>query len=150
MRILGDNPGLEAQYDAIVQTNVLACLNGMTNSIPTPINGQPVYDWGYYPTSDAPEATEIHAEYDMIGVWRAFNRSNYGFTPPPLVPFANTMVNVIYLGTNTFAGNVDGSGGIQSPIYSGWILPADWNPQVYTTVAGAAYSKRLVHRQRGY
>ena len=97
---------------------------------PRTANGQTVYKWGYYPTSTSgAEATEIHAEYDMIGVWRAFNRPAYGFTLAPLVPFANTMVDVTYLGTNTFALNVDGSGGMQSTIYSGWILPADWNPR---------------------
>jgi autotransporter-associated beta strand protein len=139
--ILGDNPGLMAQYDAIVKAATTQCLNGMITFDPYTVSGQPVYNWGYYPTSTSgTEATEIHAEYDLIGLWRAFNRSTYGFTLSPLVPFANTMVKVIYLGTNTFALNVDGSGGVQSPIYSGWLLPADWNPSVFTVVAGAAYT----------
>jgi len=143
--ILGDNPSRVAQYDAIVQTNVTVCLNGMKNFDPYTKNGQPVYDWGYYPTSNAPEATEIHAEYDMIGVYRAFNRSKYGLTLSPLIPFANTMVNVIYLGTNTFAGDVDAGSDFQSPIYSGWILPADWNPAEYTVVAGAQFTNGWYH-----
>jgi autotransporter-associated beta strand protein len=138
--LLGDNPALAAQYNAIVQATVNLCLSGMVNFDTYTTNGQRVYDWGYYPTSDAPEATEIHAEYDMIGVWRAFNNPSYGVTLPPLVPFANTLADVIYLGTNTFAGNVAGSGGTQSPIYSGWLWTADWNPQVYNIVAGAAYA----------
>jgi len=138
--LLNDNPTLAAEYNAIVQTNINVCLSGMIHFDPYTTNGQPVYDWGYYPTSDAPEATEIHAEYDMIGVWRAFNNPSYGLTLAPLVPFANTMADVIYLGTNTFAGNVDGTGGTQSPIYSGWLWTADWNPQVYNIVAGAAYT----------
>lgn len=140
--LLGDNPALAAEYNAIVQATVNLCLTGMVQFDPYTVNGQPVYDWGYYPTSDAPEATEIHAEYDMIGIWRAFNKPSYGITLAPLVPFANTMADVIYLGTNTFAGNVAGSGGTQSPIYSGWLWTADWNPQVYTIVAGAAYTNR--------
>jgi autotransporter-associated beta strand protein len=141
--LLGDNPARVAQYDAIVKATVNQDLNGMINypGNPRTANGQTVYKWGYYPTSTTgAEATEIHAEYDIIGVWRAFNRSSYGFTLPPLVPFANTMVDVTYLGTNTFALNVDGSGGTQSPIYSGWLFPADWNPAEYTTVAGVAYT----------
>jgi autotransporter-associated beta strand protein len=141
--LLGDNPALVAQLDAIVRTNVAECLNGMIHfpGNPRTANGQTVYNWGYYPTSTSgSEATEIHAEYDMIGLWRAFNRPSYGFTRAPLVPFANTMINVIYLGSNTFATDVDGGGGDQSPIYSGWILPADWNPEVYTVVAGSAYT----------
>ena len=139
-QLLGDNPSLAAQYNAIVRTNVNVCLSGMIHFDPYTTNGQPVYDWGYYPTSDAPEATEIHAEYDMIGVWRAFNNPSYGLTLAPLVPFANTLADVIYLGANTFAGNVAGTGGTQSPIYSGWFWTADWNPQVYNIVAGAAYT----------
>lgn len=140
--ILGDAPSRVAQYDAIVKASTTECLNGMVNypGNPRTVNGQTVYKWGYYPTSTSgAEATEIHAEYDMIGQWRAFNRPSYGFTLAPLIPFANTMINVTYLGTNTFAVNVDGSGGIQSTIYSGWLLPADWNPQDYDVVAGAAY-----------
>jgi autotransporter-associated beta strand protein len=138
--ILGDNPTLEAQYNAIVQATINQDLTGMVHFDQYQKNGQTVYNWGYYPTTDAPEATEIHAEYDLIGVWRAFNNTNYGVTLAPLVPFANTMVNVVYLGTNTFAGDVSGGSGTQSPIYSGWLLTADWNPQVYTTVAGVAYT----------
>jgi len=139
--LLGDNPARVAQYDAIVKASVGQCLNAMIAYHPYTAHGQPVYNWSYYPTSTSgTEATEIHAEYDMIGVWRAFNRPAYGFTLPSLVPFANTMVDVIYLGTNIFGVNVDGSGGIQSPVFSGWILPADWNPQAYLTVAGAAYT----------
>ena len=140
-QILGDNPSLQAQYDAIVLATVNQDLTGMINFDPYTKDGQPVYDWGYYPTNNAPESTEIHAEYDIIGIYRAFNRTNYGLTLSPLVPFANTMVDVIYLGTNTFAGDVSGGSGGQSPIYSGWILSADWNPEVYTVVAGAAYAK---------
>ncbi len=139
-QLLGDNPSLMAQYDNIVAAFVGQCLSGMISFDPYSVKGQPVYDWGYYPTTDAPEATEIHAEYDIIGVYRAFNRTNYGLTLSPLVPFANTMVDVIYLGTNTFAGDVSGGSGVQSPIYSGWIYPADWNPAVYNVVAGAAYT----------
>ncbi len=139
--LLGDNPARVAQYDAIVQATVNQDLNGMTQFHPYTTNGVAVYDWGYYPTKNAPEATEIHAEYDIIGVWRAFNRLKYGYTLAPLVPFANTMVQVIYRGTNTFNGDVAGGSGTQSPIYSGWILSADWNPQVYSVVAGAAYAK---------
>jgi hypothetical protein len=138
--LLGDNPSLAAEYNTIVQATVNLCLTGMVHFDPYTVNGQPVYDWGYYPTTDAPETTEIHAEYDIIGIWRAFNNPSYGITLTPLVPFANTMADVIYLGTNTFAGNVAGSGGIQSPIYSGWLWTADWNPQVYNIVAGAAYT----------
>lgn len=138
--LLGDNPVRVAQYDAIVLATVNQDLTGMIKFHPYTTNGFSVYDWGYYPTTDAPEATEIHAEYDIIGVWRAFNRSSYGYTLAPLVPFANTMVQVIYLGTNTFAGDVSGGSGLQSPIYSGWIFSADWNPAVYNVVAGAAYT----------
>jgi autotransporter-associated beta strand protein len=139
-QLLGDNPARVTQYNAIVQATINQDLSGMVNFDQYQKNGQTVYDWGYYPTTDAPEATEIHAEYDIIGVWRAFNNPAYGVTLAPLVPFANTMVDVIYLGTNTFAGDVDGGSGTQSPIYSGWFWTADWNPQVYNVVAGAAYT----------
>lgn len=138
-QILGDNPALAAQYNAIVQATINQDLAGMVDFDPYTAKGQTVYDWGYYPASDAPEATEIHAEYDIIGIWRAFNNTNYGVTRAPLIPFANTMADVIYLGTNTFAGYVNGTG-TQRPIYSGWFWTADWNPLVYNILAGAAYT----------
>ena len=138
--ILGDNPARVAQYDAICKAVLGQCTHGMTNFNTYTKNGQTVYDWGYYPTTDAPEATEIHAEYDIIGIYRGFNRTNYNLALGPLVPLANTMVNVIYLGTNTFAGDVAGGSGTQSPIYSGWLWSADWNPAVYTVVAGVSYT----------
>src|SRR5439155_1796326 len=106
------------------------------------VNGQPCYKWGYYPTSTSGiETTEIHAEYDMIGLWRAFYRPAYGYKLTPLVPFANTLVNAIYLGNNSFGLNVDGTGGTQSPVYSGWIWTADWNSAVYDTLASASVAR---------
>jgi len=140
--LLGDNPGRVTQYDAIVKASVTQCLTAITNYQQYMANGQLVYNWGYYPTSTSgSEATEIHAEYDIIGIYRAFNRINYGFTRPTLVPFGNTLVNVVYLGTNTFAVNVDGSGGVQGNfLYSGWLLPADWSTNVYGLLAGADFA----------
>ncbi|HXJ71254.1 MAG TPA: hypothetical protein VNM37_00330, partial [Candidatus Dormibacteraeota bacterium] len=140
--LLGDNPARVAQYDAIVNASVGECLKGMTNFGPYTVNGQRCYKWGYYPTSTTGiETTEIHAEYDMIGAWRGFNRSVYNIPLSNLVPFANTFVNVVYLGSNTFAVNVDGTGGTQGTIYSGWIWIADWNPAVYDLFANAAFAK---------
>jgi autotransporter-associated beta strand protein len=141
--ILGDNPGLEAQYDAIVKSNSVYCVNGMANDDPYQVNGQPVYNWGYYPTAKPSEATEIHGEYDVMGVYRAYNRSmgglsvTYGLSFPTVVPFANTLADVIYLGTNSFSVWVDGTGGTQT-IQAGWMLLADWNPNVYTVLGAAS------------
>lgn len=146
--LLGDNPSRVAQYDAIVQASTDEVLGGMIgypNNPRTAGNGDTIYKWGYYPTSTTGvETTEIHAEYDMLGVWRAFNRATYGYHLSDLVPFANTFADVIYLGTNKFAVNVDGTGGVQGGIFEGWYMTADWNPQVYNVLAPAAITNGWV------
>src|SRR5262249_36011896 len=127
--------------DTIVKTATGECINGMAACHPGTTNGYPVYAWGYYPWSVYPSQVESvgHAAYDMEGVYRAFNRSTYGFLKSKVTPFANAEVYVMNVATNTFSGNVNASGTTQNYMQAQWLLLSDWNPAVYTITAQADY-----------
>src|SRR5205823_3804009 len=101
------------------------------------VNGQTVYKWGYYPWATSLNESVGHAAYDVVGIWRIYNRSSYGFTLSEVAPIANAAVDVINVGANTFSGDVDGSGGTQNYMQAQWLLAADWNSNMYNVYAGA-------------
>lgn len=140
--ILGDDPARVSTYDTIVKTAATECINGMAAYHPGTTNGIPVYVWGYYPWSVYKSELESvgHAAYDMVGVYRAFNRSTYGFLKSKVMPFANSEVYLMNVATNTFSGSVDGSGTTQNYMQAQWLLLSDWNPAVYTVTAEADYA----------
>src|SRR5579862_2773112 len=140
--ILGDDPARVSTYDTIVKTAAGECINGMAGCHPGTTNGYPVYASGYYPWSVYPSQVESvgHAAYDMVGVYRAFNRSSYGFLKSTVTPFANAEVYVMNVATNTFSVNVNASGTTQNYMQAQWLLLSDWNPAVYTVTAQADYA----------
>lgn len=135
--LLGDSPSRVSQYDTIVNAAANECLSGMEH--PHTVGGATVYYWYYYPWDTTHIETLGHAQYDTMGMYAAFNRKGnpYGFTRAEVNPIANNLVYASYLGTNTFAGNVDGSGTMQNYIYDGWLGLADWNASVYDIGATA-------------
>ncbi|HXF10901.1 MAG TPA: hypothetical protein VN625_08960, partial [Desulfuromonadaceae bacterium] len=134
--ILNDNNASRiAKYDTIVKTASTECINGMKHS--STVNGDTVYKWGYYPWSTSFNESVGHAAYDMVGVYRAFNRSSYGFKLSSLKPFGNAVVDVMNVATNDFSGNVDGSGTTQNYMQAQWLLLGDWVPSVYDVIATA-------------
>jgi len=137
--ILGDDPARLAYYDMVVSNAVLVCINGMAGYHPRTVNGDLVYDWAYYPYSVYPSNVENvgHAAYDMIGVWRAYTRSKYNYPLSSVKPFANALLDVMNTATNTFSGNVDGTGTSQNQMQQQWYLLADMRAFVYD-VLGAA------------
>ncbi|HEV2328929.1 MAG TPA: autotransporter-associated beta strand repeat-containing protein [Verrucomicrobiae bacterium] len=140
--ILGDDPARLSYYDMIVSNSYLQCINGMAGYHPSTTNGYLVYDWAYYPYSKYPSDEENvgHGAYDMIGVWRAYGRLKYHFSLPAVLPFASAVVDVMNLATNSFSGNVDGSGTAQNYMQQQWLLLADWRTPVYDTIAQADYA----------
>ena len=133
--ILGDEPVRLAKYDTVVKTATTECLLGMEHSYIA--NGQLVYKWGYYPWSTTYNESVGHAAYDMVGMYRAYNRVSYAFTASSVIPLANAVVNVMNVATNTFSGNVDGSGSTQNYMQAQWLMLGDWNPSVYSVIGQA-------------
>jgi Ricin-type beta-trefoil lectin domain-like len=133
--ILADNASRVSTYDTIVKTAGRECLNGMKHS--STVNGQTVYKWGYYPWSTSFNESVGHAAYDVVGIWRIYNRSSYGFSLSEVTPIANAAVEVINVGANTFSGNVDGSGSTQNYMQQQWLLTGDWNSSAWDVMANA-------------
>jgi autotransporter-associated beta strand protein len=133
--ILGDDPSRATRYDAVVKTAATECLLGMQHAYTA--KGQLVYKWGYYPWSTTYNESVGHAAYDMAGMYRAYNRLGYGFTASSVAPLANAVVDVMNVSTNTFSGNVDGSGTTQNYMQAQWLLLGDWNKSVYDVIAQA-------------
>ena len=134
--ILGDDPARVAKYDLAVKTSVRECLDGMKHEYT--VSGHTVYKWGYYPWSTNFTESTGHANYDMIGLWRAWTRRGvYGITTSEVAPFADTMLYVISKGNNQFSQNVDGSGTLQNRIDGEWVPVTDWRPAVYDLIARA-------------
>jgi hypothetical protein len=134
--ILGDNAARVAKYDLAVKTSVRECLDGMKHAYTAA--GHTVYKWGYYPWSTSFNESTGHANYDIIGLWRAWTRrSVYGITTTEVAPFADTMLYVISKGSNQFAGIVDGSGTLQNRIDGEWLVIGDWRPAAYDLIARA-------------
>ena len=137
--ILGDDPSRVASYDAVVEADYGACISGMAGYHPTTVNGDPCFDWGYYPTDVYPSHTESvgHGAYDAIGIWRSYTRSVYGYSLSTVKPFANALVDVMKIATNSFSGNVDGTGTTQNYMQQQWLLLSDMRSSVYDVVATA-------------
>lgn len=134
--LLADNPDRVAKYDAVVQTSVRECLDGMEHAYTA--DGQTVYKWGYYPWSTNLNESVGHGNYDVLGIWRAWMRGSvYGITTDEVTPIAEAMVHVISQGNNQFTGNVDGSGSIMNRMDGEWVPAADWDPLVYDLIAQA-------------
>jgi hypothetical protein len=133
--ILGDDPDRVARYDAVVRASVRECLNGMNHAYTAA--DHTVYKWGYYPWSTSLNETVGHANYDVLGVWRAWTRGAYGITTDEVTPIADALVYVISRGGNQFTANVDGSGALMSRVDGEWMVTADWDPSVYGLIAHA-------------
>jgi hypothetical protein len=138
--ILGDAPERVQRYDAVVKASITECLQGIKTFQPGVVNGHKVYNWHYYPWSDDTRRSEStgHAAYDVLGLYRAFQRSAYSLKLEDLTPIANTMAYVIYKGSNTFAVTVDGKGALRSFTFGEFMLLADWNPDVYHVIGKSA------------
>ncbi len=140
--ILGDDPARVKQYDEIVKASVTECLTGIKNFAPREVNDHKVYNWHYFPWSKTNSESVGHAAYDVLGIHRASLRPVYGVALDDVRPLANTVVQVITKGTNTFSATVDGRGSSGNCLLGEWIVLADWNPAVYDIVANAAIASR--------
>jgi hypothetical protein len=133
--ILGDAPARVAQYDAIVNASVHECIGGMKH--PYAANGHTVTKWYYYPWDVTHVETVGHGAYDIVGIWRAGQRSAYGIAGADLALLGDTLVFGIALGKDSFAQLVDGTGGTQNYMQGQWLLAGDWNRAAYDAIATA-------------
>jgi hypothetical protein len=140
--ILGDAPERVKNYDAIVKASLDECMKCITTFKVGEVNGNKVLDWPYFPWSTRGSESTGHAAYDVLGIYRAFQRPVYGLKLNDVIPIANTMAYVIYKGTNTFAATIDGQGTLRSFAFGEWMLLADWNPDIYDIIGKSAMTSQ--------
>jgi len=146
--LLGTDPQRVARYDAIVKTTVRECLDGMKHA--SQAAGRTVYVWYYYPWDVRHVETVGHAQYDILGIWRAAQRSAYGLKREELMPLADTLSYVISLGNNSFATVVDGTGPPRNVAPPYWLLASDWNDSAYDIMAGAVVASGVYRRSPAF
>jgi hypothetical protein len=138
--ILGDDPARVAQYDAIVQANLDWFFTTGSSSY-TDKAGNTAYNWAYtLPNTTGEDAEE--GQWDVDGFYRLWVSGRYQFPTSKMVPFANTFVDVMTLGPNSYAGRVDGTSGSghsahTTTIHQGWLLLADLRPDAYHSMMAA-------------
>jgi hypothetical protein len=134
--LLGDNPTKVGLYNAIVQASVTWFQSEWQT---TTTNGQSCYIWQYAPGhSGGNEELNLHAAYDLWGLNRAYAAGEYGLTQTLMRPFAETLRNIIYQGTNTFAEWVNGdTSKTRNYIYPEWMGIAAYDPCTFAIMANA-------------
>jgi hypothetical protein len=138
--ILGDDPARVTRYDAIVQANLDWFFTTGSSSY-TDKAGNTAYNWAYtLPNTTGEDAEE--GQWDVDGFYRLWVSGRYQFPTSQMLPFANTFVDVMTLGPNSYAGRVDGTSGSghsahTTTIHQGWLLLADLRPDAYHSMMAA-------------
>jgi hypothetical protein len=117
-------------------------------------DGTPVYDWGYGNMGDVKgrltgESTG-HGQYDIWGLTRAYRAGYTNATQQEMKTYADTVVHVIRLGNDSYAGTVDRSD--RSPrkyLYQGYFYLSPYNPETYKPAASTAISSRVQSESAG-
>ena len=108
--VLGDDPTKQAMYETITRHTVNPFL---TNAQPlTAPDGTPVYDWGYGNTGDelndlTGEQINVHAEYDIWGLTRAYAVGDTDATALQMAKYAATVVHEIAISPGVYASYVN-------------------------------------------
>ncbi|BGO99367.1 Proteophosphoglycan ppg4 [Rhodotorula toruloides ATCC 204091] len=133
-----------ALYDTIVKRNVMDFLMAL-NEQKSVVNGKMTFNWDYSAGEEGhtEESQGIHAYYDQLGSWSAWQRNSavFGLSNYIGYTFANTFENTISFGNGSFAGLVTGDSSKKAytvnQLYAGWSFYALWLPDWFKTVAEA-------------
>jgi hypothetical protein len=136
--ILGSNDSLVKEYDEIVQANFQWLWSVVQRKTK---NNKPIYDWGYAPSQSGGEDSN-HGSLDVASFSRACMINRYNITNQMMIPFGNTLVEVMTLPNSTYAGRVDGTTGeghaaSTNYIRSGYLYSAYFVPDHYTKIMAA-------------
>ncbi|KAK4049856.1 hypothetical protein OIV83_003912 [Microbotryomycetes sp. JL201] len=129
-------------YDRLVGINIYSFLADV-ESVTAP-NGMPAYDWDYtLNRNNTEEVKGIHALYDVLGVWQAWQRSStlYPIADDVMQRLANTMMYIVFKGPRLFSAFIDGTSTTADPavkyLWGQWVYYGKWIPNWYTQVAYA-------------
>jgi hypothetical protein len=145
-QLLGDDAAKVAQYDGIVQANINWFFNtSSVRQIYTDPAGNTAYNWGYAPSGNGGEDSN-HGALDVAGFCRAYVIGRYGITRAMMTPFANMFCDVMTLGSDNYAGRVDGTNGTghaapTTYIRSAYLLLAEFRPDKYAFMMGDTFTE---------
>jgi hypothetical protein len=131
---LDDHPAFLSMYKGVAKVNTATFLAAMT---PYYSRGHAVYKWTYTTGSHDVEACEYHGEYDMWGLFEAYQSGYTSLTAAQMTVLANTAEYVIYQKRDLFGYYVDGSG-TATTLQPLWICLAEFNRSLYTEIAQAS------------
>ena len=136
--ILSDDPALVKKYDEVVQANLQWFWSVVQRKTK---NEKQIYDWGYSVSQPGSEDSN-HGSLDIAGFCRAYIINRYNITKEMMIPFANTLVEVMTLPNSTYAGRVDGTSGeghaaSTKYIRSGYLCSAYFVPDHYLKIMAA-------------
>ncbi len=144
--ILLDDPSRVARYNTVIQTSINSFFPAMQNGTS---GSDPVYVWSYFADPAnvfySVEDNSAHSSYDLMGAFRAYESGQFGIAKSQMAPFANTLTDVISLGSGQFSGLVDGTSNTSHPtgtsLWSEWLYASEFRSDAYTILANADLSK---------
>lgn len=140
--LLGDAPSRVALYDDIVETSMQLLLGGGPAGAADPVScgdGQTCYRWAYN-VDRAGVEDHGHGAYDVLGVYRAWQRGRAGVTQTHVTRLANTLMHRMHRGDSRFAERIDGTGA-DVRLDAEWLYLAHVYPEVYERVAANLESR---------
>ncbi|HEY8089926.1 MAG TPA: hypothetical protein VIF09_18825, partial [Polyangiaceae bacterium] len=140
--VLGDDPTKQAEYATITRNTAnLFVQNPKPATAP---DGTPVYDWGYGNSGDemnhlTGEQLDIHAEYDIWGLTRAYQAGLTDATVAQMSLFAATVVHEITISPGVYATYVDRccSTATLSFLPAGFMMLVPFDANIYRAAAKA-------------
>jgi hypothetical protein len=142
LELLGEEPKVVAEYDAIVK----AFADGFFEKITKySTMGHDVYNWSYASDDMGPDYRYDedlgHGGYDFWGIYKAYQRGRAGITRDAMIPFVNTTRYVIIRPDGMATANrVNGAGPDRAGLGSTWIYGAALQPESYEVIAGTMVS----------
>lgn len=140
--VLGDDPAKETTYESITRNVVnLFVANPQPRTAP---DGTPVYDWGYGNFGDetghlTEEQINVHAEYDIWGLTRAYAAGLTDATPAQMAKYGATVVHEIAISPGVYAQYVDRccTTATLNFLPAGFMMLTPFEPAIYRAAATA-------------
>jgi hypothetical protein len=150
--ILQDNPANLAMYKDVVNQFatwfVAAYPNG--GGVYYTSSGRSVVKWYYEVPTDQHIENLGHAQHDVVGLYECFQSQYTGVTSAQMKIFAETIQYVINRGaTNSWSGNVDGTGTIATSLKTDFIFFSQWNRALYQMIAQSNISANTLNGSEG-
>jgi Ricin-type beta-trefoil lectin domain-like len=149
--ILGDNPSYLSKYKDIVNqfATWFAAAYPSGGGVYYTSGGRNVAKWYYEVPTDQHIENIGHAQHDVFGLFESYQSRYTGITSAQVKIYADTTQYIINKGaTNSWAGNVDGTGS-STYLKTDFIWLAQWNRALYQMIAQSNISANQLNNAEG-